>query len=280
MKKYFKVIVLVFIVFMCTACNGKITREIRHAGFDLGNKFACDGFFPVEKEDTSFNRIRYFTANHLIDQDGKIYELSLGQTYQDKQNCREADTTIIVKAIFDDKIVKGMDDKYYYLVGQNDVSSYSDIPTTDNSYEIYNLLLKDVDIIKVITANSSTGEYYVLKTDGNVYSYTITKKDYNSPPTVTAISTIYDKNSYDSKIVDFNYAGDSLNTFIKTENKVYRMFMTNASECTKYADIECKYQMNEDPLFEEYGERILMYNGSSLLTDFKQLFTVSNNVNG
>ena len=58
------------------------------------------------------------------------------------------------------------------------------------------------------------------------------------------------------------------------------MFMTNASECTKYADIECKYQMNEDPLFEEYGERILMYNGSSLLTDFKQLFTVSNNVNG
>ena len=275
MKNVYKVLIVLLVVVLCTACNGSITRDIRHAGFSVSNKFVCDGFFPQDKEDTSYRKIRYFTGQHLIDVDGYIYELSLGQTYQNKQNCKEAETSIQVKAIFDDKIVKGMDDKYYYLIGQNDLSSYSEIPKTDNSYEVYNLSLKDVDIIKVVTANSSTGEYYLLKTDGNVYSYTITKKDYNSPSTVSSVSTVYNKNDYDSKIIDFNYAGNSLNTFIKTENKVYRFRITNSAECTKFADIECKYQLHEDPIFEQYKDKIITYNGSLLITDYNQVFTVS-----
>lgn len=274
-SKFIKSIILVFIIIMCTACNGSVTRDIRHAGFNIGDKFICDSFFPKDKDDTSYNKVRYFTEDHLIDKDGKIYELSLSKTYQSGQNCRAADTSIIVKSIFDDGIIKGMDDKYYYLVGQNDVSSYSEIPNTDNNYDIYNLLLREVDVIKVITANSSTGEYYILKTDGNVYSYIVTKKDYSSPPTVTAISTVYNKNDYDSKIVDFNYAGNSLNTFIRTENKTYRMRITNGEKCNKYADIPCNYQMSEDPLFEEYRDRIIMFNGSMLITDYKQMFTVA-----
>lgn len=274
-KTNFKIVCLLLVVIMCTACNANITRDIRHAGFTIGNKFICQEFYPQDKEDTSYNRIRYFADNFLVDQSGKIYETSLDKTYQNKENCKKADTQILVKAIFDNAIIKGMDDKYYYLVGQNDVSSYSEIPKTDNSYDIYMLLLKDVDTIKVMTANSSTGEYYILKTDGNVYSYVITKKDYNSAPAVTSISTVYNKNDYDSKIVDFNYAGNSLETFIKTENKVYRMRITNTEQCTKYADVECKYQLQEDTMFEEYKDKIIAYNGSKLVTDYKQVFTVN-----
>ncbi|MBQ6498212.1 MAG: hypothetical protein IJI58_05800 [Bacilli bacterium] len=275
MKKVFKYSFLFVVILLCTACNGSITRDIRHAGFSISNKFVCDWFFPQDKEDTSYRRIRYLTENHLIDKDGKIYEVSLSQPYQNKQNCKEAGTDITVKAIFDNSIVKGIDDKYYYLVAQNNVSSYSEIPTTDNSYEIYDLLLKEVDIVKVVTANSSTGEYYVLKTDGNIYSYIITKKDYNSPSTVSTIAIAYNKGDYGSKIIDFNYAGNSLNTFIKTEDKIYRLRITNSAECTKYADIECTYAMKEDPIFVEYKDRIIMYNGSLLITDYNQVFTVA-----
>ena len=276
MKNKLKVLVLFLIILLCSACNGSVTRNIRHAGFSVGSKFICNGFFPENKEDTSYTKIRYFTGNHLIDQNGKIYELSLSQLYQNKQNCKKADTTIIVKAIFDDKIIKGMDDRYYYLIPQNDVSAYSEIPKTDNSYEIYDLLLKEPDVIKITTANSSTGEYYILKTDGNIYSYTITKKDYNEPSSVTAISTVYNKNDYGSKIIDYNYAGNSLSTFIKTENSVYRMYITN-KECTKYADITCIFALKEDDMFNEYKQKIMAYNGNMLITDYHQVFTINTN---
>lgn len=275
MKNIIKSSLIVLVLVLCTACNGSVTRDIRHAGFSIDKKFICDSFYPADKEDTSYNKIRYFTDTHLIDRDGNIYELSLDKPYQNGQNCKKADTNITVKAIFDDKIIKGTDDKYYYLVSQNGVSSYSEIPKTDNSYELYNLVLKDVDVVKVVTANSSTGEYYLLKTDGNVYSYTIAKKDYNSPSKVTAISTVYNKNDYDSEIIDFNYAGNSLNTFIRTNNKVYRMHITNSEQCNKYADIACKYAMGEDQLFVEYPDRIIMFNGNRLITDYQQMFTVA-----
>lgn len=276
MKKMKFVVLAVLILVCCSACNGTITREIRHAGFTMGDTFTCDNFYPKEKEDTNYEKIKYFTGSHLINSEGKIYELSIGQKFANDQNCKVSDTNIVVKAIFDDKIVKGTDNKYYYLVGSNDVSSYSVIPETDNSYLIYDLLLKADDVIKVITANSSTGLYYVLKDDGNIYGYTISKKDYNSLPTVTSTTVAYSKNDYGAKIIDFNYAGESLNTFLRTDDKIFRMKITNSEECNKYADIKCNFQMLEDEIFNTYKDVIISYNGNTLITNYKQMFTVAN----
>lgn len=275
MKKMKFVVLAVLILVCCSACNGTITREIRHAGFSMGDTFTCDNFYPKEKEDTNYEKIKYFTGSHLINSEGKIYELSLGQKFANNQNCKLSDTNIVVKAIFDDKIVKGTDNKYYYLVGSNDVPSYSVIPETDNSYLIYDLLLKADDVIKVITANSSTGLYYVLKDDGNIYGYTISKKDYNSLPAVTSTTVAYSKNDYGAKIIDFNYAGESLNTFLRTDEKIFRMKITNSEECNKYADIKCNFQMLEDEIFNTYKDVIISYNGNTLITNYKQMFTVA-----
>ena len=121
----------------------------------------------------------------------------------------------------DNKIIKGEDDKYYYLEAQNNVPSYTEVPDTDNSYEVYDLLLKDSDVIKVITANSSTGEYYILKTDGNIYSHTITKKDHNTPPQVTAISTVYNKNDYRQLTLLDKYKAKTMIDSINSELKQY-----------------------------------------------------------
>ena len=275
-KKVLRLSVLfIFVVFICTACNGTITRNIRHAGFNVGGSFECSNFYPKDKEDTSYDRIRYFTDSRLIDEDGIIYEISLGQKFVNNQNCKKANTDIVVKAIMDNHIIKGTDDKYYYLVGQSDVSSYSEVLETDNSYEIYDLLLKQNDVVKVMTANSSIGQYFVLKNDGNVLSYIISKEERDSPAKVTSIKKVYDKNDYDSAIVDFNYAGESINTFIKTEKSVYRLMITNSDKCKKYADIPCRFKMKKDPIFDEYRENIIMFNGSSLLTNYKQMFTIT-----
>lgn len=271
-KKIFIFSLLLVTILLCSGCNGNVTRDIRHAGFSVSNKFICDVFY---KNDASYKKIKYITANNIVDMDGSIYELSLDQVYSNKMNCKKADTSIIVKAIFDDKIVKGKDNKYYYLTSSNNVSSYSLVPATDNSYELYNLLLKDEDVVKVVTADNSKGIYYVLKTDGNVYSYTINRANYNSPLQIVNKVIVYDRYDYKSRIIDFNYVGESSSTYVKTETDVYRMKITN-EECNKYADVICKYKMTKDQLFEKYYDKIIAFNGSILITDYKQVFNIEN----
>jgi hypothetical protein len=275
-KRIIFISLLLVMVFVCSACDGNVTRDLRHDGFAVSTKFECDIFYPKNKEDTSYKKIKYLTENNIIDSTGKIYEVSLGGVYVNKKNCKSANTSIYVKAIFDDKIVKSTDNKYYYLVGENSVSSYSEVPTTDNSYELYNLLLKENDVVKAVTADSSSGVYYVLKTDGNVYSYNITKASYNAPLKIVSTSIAYDKSDYDSKIIDFKYAGEASSTYIRTEDSLYRMKITNYDKCSKYVDIDCKYNLEEDTTFNKYKDRIIAFNGSVLITDYKQIFTVSN----
>lgn len=275
MKKIIYVGFLFIFIILCTGCNGSVTRDIRHSGFSVGSEFICSNFYPKDKEDTSYEKIRYFTGTNIINSSGKIYELSLSQYFTNKENCKEADTNILVEAIFDNSIIKGTDNKYYYLVANGEVTKYSEVTTKDNSYYIYDLLLKEADVVKAVTANSNTGSYYVLKSDGNVYEIVITSTDRNSPPKITSSKIIYDKTVYGGSIIDFNYAGDSINTFIRTEDKVYRMKITNLEECKKYADINCKYAIEEDELLEKHLDRIIAFNGSTLITDYKLMFSVT-----
>lgn len=270
----FGFIILLMLV-ICTACNGSVTRDIRHDGFSIGGTFVCDPFYPKNKDDTSYDRIRYFIGSHLINQNGEIYELTLSQPFTGGQNCRKAGTNIIVKAIFDNKIIKAADGKYYYLLAQNNVPGYTEIPITDNSYLVYDILLKEEDVVKVVTADSSAGVFYVLKVDGNVYAYRIMAADRQSPPQLVSIQIVYDKMNYGGSIVDFNYSGDSLMTFIRTDEKLFRMRITNSKECNKYADVSCTFEMQEDLMYEKYKNRIIAYNGSNLITDYKQIFNVA-----
>ena len=273
--KRVSVLLLVIICILCTGCNGTVTRNIRHAGFNVNGTFKCSRFFAQSKDEVASEKIAYLTTNNIINTEGKIYEVSLSQPYVNKENCKEANTSIRVKAIMNDTIVKGMDGNYYYLTTQNNVERYSKIPVTDNSYLIYDILLKGDDVVKVVTANGSTGLYYVLKTDGNVYGNVVSTKDYNSPPQLMSTMIVYSKSQYGARIIDFNYAGDSLATFIKTEDKVYRMRISNSKECMKYADVDCIYEMKEDSMFDEYKDRIIAYNGALLITDYKQMFAVA-----
>ncbi len=278
MKKRFEIkfgVVVLLILVFCTACNGNVTRDIRHAGFNVGGNFICDDFYPKNKEDTSYKRIRYFLGNNLITQEGNIYELSLSQPFTGGQNCRKADTDIAVKAIFDNEIIKATDGKYYYLQGKNNVPWYSEIPATDNSYMVYDILLRDDDIVKVTTADSSIGLFFVLKMDGNVYAYRIMAADRYSPPQLVSVQIAYDKTAYGGSIVDFNYSGASLATFIRTDDKLFRMRIINSDKCSKYADVGCQFEMQEDSMYEKYKERIIAYNGVNLVTDYKQMFTVA-----
>ena len=271
-KNKFKVIILgVFMLMLCTACDGNVTRSIRHDGFAAGSKIVCDIFFPEQGQ--SMYGIKFFTGSHIIDTNGRIYEMSLSQTYSSGQNCRDSGRNIIVKAIMDNNIVKGADGGYYYLNGSGQVLPYTKIAQTDNNYPIYHLLLQDPQVIKVVTADSNSGLYYVLKSTGDVYGITITKADHNSPPAITGTTTVYNKVDFGAFIEDFNYAGNSAATYVKTSTSLFRMKASNEKECSKYADIKCNYTMSESEEYVNYRDRVVAYNGSTLITDYRMVFT-------
>ena len=135
--------------------------------------------------------------------------------------------------------------------------------------------MREEDVVKVLTADSGAGVFYVLKLDGNVYAYRIMAADRQSPPQLVSIQIVYDKMNYGGAIVDFNYSGDSLATFIRTDEKLFRMRITNFEKCSKYADVACAFEMQEDLMYEKYRDRIIAYNGSNLITDYKQVFNIA-----
>ena len=51
------------------------------------------------------------------------------------------------------------------------------------------------------------------------------------------------------------------------------MKATNEKECSKFADIACQYTMQESEEYANYKDRIIAYNGFTLITDYKQVFT-------
>ena len=274
-RKFCLFSLLFLLVFSCCACDGDVTRALRHAGFSMGSEFVCDSIYPKKKDDTDYEKIKYLTASHFITDKGKIYEISLSGQFSNKANCRVANTEIEVQAIFDGKVVKASDGKYYSLIEDNTVSAYSEVDSNNSSYSLYNLLLGQDGTLKVITVDSSNGIYYVLKNDGNVYSYTVSKADRNTPMSIVGTSIVYNKNDYLGEIIDFNYAGDSPATFARTKNKAYKMTTINTDECGKYVDIACKYKMKEFESFEKYEDYILAYNGNVIITKYKMVFNAS-----
>lgn len=270
------VLLLVVVIFGCSACNGDITRGIRHAGFSVsGDDFVCEPLYPSDADDNNYEKIKYLDSSFAVTDEGNVYELSMGQKFSNDKNCKKAKYDLGVVAIFDNKIVKADNGKYYYIVSQNNAAAYSEVTVNDNAYEIYNLLLADSTILKVVTIDQSNGIYYVLKNDGNVYKYIITRASSQEAYSIASTAIVYNKGDFGGAIVDFNEAGEHPSTFIKTSNAIYRMQATNKEKCSKYADVVCKYKLKKDATLTEYNDKLLAYNGSLLITDYGKIFSVS-----
>ena len=269
-------LLMIVVIFGCSACNGNVTRDLRHAGFSLsGNKFVCEPLFPDDDEDNDYEKIKYLDNSFVVTDNGNIYELSMGQKFSNDKNCRKAKYDLGVSAIFDNKIVRAENGKYYYIVGQNNIPVYSEVTANDSGYEIYNLLLTDSAVVKVVTIDQSNGIYYVLKNDGNVYKYVVIRALSRGAYSIASTAIVYNKSDFGGAIVDFNEAGEHPSTYIRTDSSIYRMQATNKEKCTKYADIVCKYKLKKDTTLTEYKDKLLGYNGSLLITDYGRVFTVS-----
>ena len=279
MKKIKIILLLVISSLLLTACTGDITRNIRKAGYSVSDaEFKCGLLTPGKDkvEGKDYENIKFLSSSYAITTAGNVYELSLGGLFSNNMNCRKA-PKVQASAIMDNSVIRDKDGKYYYLKQEGNGSlPYQEVTRDDKNFQLYNMLLKDPEVIKVATINSNAYNYYVLKSDGNVYNYMFEEVgERNKTIKFRSGSIIYAKSRFgNSPIIDFNYAGDSTTTYFRTEQEIYRYSITNEEECSKYVDVPCKYELQKDEKLTEYKEHFLGYGGSIILTDYGKVFTI------
>ncbi len=270
MKK--KIILLLMLIPIVSGCEGDITRDIRHAGFSLSDdEFECVELIPTD--DTRVAKVTYIDSNYAINEANEIFQISLEQKYSNNKNCKKDTSVGEIVATIDNTILKSSNNKLYYAPTTN--SSITEIPITDDNLVLYQTLTGDAAIKKVITIDSQSGIYYILKDDGNVYEYVMPEIENTNTYQVVSTKILYNKDDYDGKIIDFNYNVNNQNSiFLKTINTYYRMLTQNEEDCTKYADVACEYEMQKDELLNINKDNIIYYNGSILYTDYNKIFTM------
>jgi hypothetical protein len=51
------------------------------------------------------------------------------------------------------------------------------------------------------------------------------------------------------------------------------MKITNSEECNKYVDKPCRYEIQKDTVLNEYMDRIIAFNGKTIITDYGRVFS-------
>ena len=268
MKKVFVLISIMMFALVLTGCNGTVTRALRNDGFSVkDNKFKCsllnlDGKEDDEEDNTSED-VKFLVGNYAIGVSGNIYQLSYDQLFSNDMNCKKV-ATIPTKAVLDDKFILGEDGKYYYLNDDNGgvAEQFSEMPQEDENYQVLSLFFTG-DVKKAVTVNANINSYYVLTQDKDTKQYFV-KSD----------NVQFTSNSYDGKIIDFFYAGDSTATFFRTPTSIYRNLIGNEEECSKYVDVPCEFEIAVDTTLTENLDKIVLYNGKTLFTSYGRMFTV------
>ena len=278
MKKVFILISILVISLVLTGCNGDVTRSLRQDGFSVNDsKFKCnllnlDG--KEAKDENTSENIKFLVGDYAIGESGNIYQLSYDKLFSNDMNCKKV-AKIPTKAVFDESYILGEDGKYYYLNAQDGdtVVQFSEVPQEDENYQKLSLFFTG-DVKKAVTVNSNINSYYVLKDDGSIYNYVLTKDEQSKTFFVKSDNVQFTSNSYDGKIIDFYYAGDSTTTFFRTPTSIYRNLIGNEEECSKYVDVPCEYEIGVDTTLTENLDRIVIYNGKKLFTDYGRIFTL------
>lgn len=269
MKKY---VILFCLLLLCSGCSykyGSTTRSIRHSGFSYEKtKFTCDEI--IGKDELKQN-IRLYTGGYFFTQDGVGYEVSVAKQFSNDSNCRKLDFDKKIYAVFDNMVIKAEDNKYYYLSETEAYEAFEEITRDNSDFYVVNSVMSDKSVVKVQTVDASQGIYYVLKTDGNIYQYNVLL-DSERHSYLDSISIAFNRDEY-GVITDFLYIENNNATFFKTNNKYYRLLTTNGEECTKYADVKCEYEIQEDKGLTESYSRILGYNGNNVITTYGRVFT-------
>lgn len=285
MKKSKLIILLIILLAVCGCSKTKQkNQEVKKDDTFVNylKNYYDDKYTAVKCSALKDNDLMMLARDYFITSDGVVYRINIysDQLFSNDEQCMKADINTTMKKVVDNIIV-GNDGKMYRYDAIENKVMIDEYYNTNSS-----ILVQNNDVITYSYQNNDGSEYadspseniyyskfFVLKTDGNIYSIIIKQStefnydiDAYNPTKYEIVSEkiAYSKEEY-GHIIDFNSNGKDEVDRIVTTDKIYLLKEIETKECKKYIDIACEKKLVENETYKKYFKEVKYTNYEFIL---------------
>lgn len=285
MKKSKLIILLIILLAVCGCSKTKQkNQEVKKDDTFVNylKNYYDDKYTAVKCSALKDNDLMMLARDYFITSDGVVYRINIysDQLFSNDEQCMKADINTTMKKVVDNIIV-GNDGKMYRYDAIENKVMIDEYYNTNSS-----ILVQNNDVITYSYQNNDGSEYadspseniyyskfFVLKTDGNIYSIIIKQStefnydiDAYNPTKYEIVSEkiAYSKEEY-GHIIDFNSNGKDEVDRIVTTDKIYLLKEIETKECKKYIDIACEKKLVENETYKKYFKEVKYTNSEFIL---------------
>ena len=285
MKKSKLIILLIVLLAICGCSKTKQkNQEVKKDDTFVNylKNYYDDKYTTVKCSALKDNDLMMLARDYFITSDGVVYRINIysDQLFSNDEQCMKADINTTMKKVVNNTIV-GNDGKMYRYDAIENKVMIDEYYNTNSS-----ILVQNNDVITYSYQNNDGSEYadspseniyyskfFVLKTDGNIYSIIIKQStefnydiDAYNPTKYEIVSEkiAYSKEEY-GHIIDFNSNGKDEVDRIVTTDKIYLLKEIETKECKKYIDIACEKKLVENETYKKYFKEVKYTNSEFIL---------------
>lgn len=285
MKKSKLIILLIILLAVCGCSKTKQkNQEVKKDDTFVNylKNYYDDKYTAVKCSALKDNDLMMLARDYFITSDGVVYRINIysDQLFSNDEQCMKADINTTMKKVVNNTIV-GNDGKMYRYDAIENKVMIDEYYNTNSS-----ILVQNNDVITYSYQNNDGSEYadspseniyyskfFVLKTDGNIYSIIIKQStefnydiDAYNPTKYEIVSEkiAYSKEEY-GHIIDFNSNGKDEVDRIVTTDKIYLLKEIETKECKKYIDIACEKKLVENETYKKYFKEVKYTNYEFIL---------------
>ena len=286
---------IILLIILLTICGCSKTKKKNHEvkkddtfvnylkNYDEDYRY-IDNYTTVKCSALKDNDLMMLARDYFITSDGVVYRINIysGQLFSNDEQCMKADINTTMKKVVNNTIVGNDGKMYRYDVIENKliINEYYDTNSNEN------ILVQNNDVINYSYQNNDGSEYadspseniyyskfFVLKTDGNIYSIIIKQSteynydilDYNPAKyEIVSEKIAYSKDEY-GHIIDFSSNEKDEVDRIVTTDKIYLLKEIETKECKKYIDIACEKKLVEIEAYKKYFKEVKYTNSEFIL---------------
>lgn len=285
MKKSKLIILLIILLAVCGCSETKQkNQEVKKDDTFVNylKNYYDDKYTTVKCSALKDNDLMMLARDYFITSDGVVYRINIysDQLFSNDEQCMKADINTTMKKVVNNTIV-GNDGKMYRYDAIENKVMIDEYYNTNSS-----ILVQNNDVINYSYQNNDGSEYadspseniyyskfFVLKTDGNIYSIIIKQStefnydilDYNPAKyEIVSEKIAYSKEEY-GHIIDFRSNEKDEVDRIVTTDKIYLLKEIETKECKKYIDIACEKKLVENEAYKKYFKEVKYTNSEFIL---------------